>query len=126
MSEYYNIPFLKEECEEFLSFMDITVENIEFLVDFAHKYSFKSFSAKLGEFFRYNFYDIVSSDEFIHYKKPFVRILSYCEKAGSAEEELVFAKVCFFFLFYKHKFSYVYGFFKSPPNAINLVSLDAQ
>uniref|UniRef100_A0A914PID3 BTB domain-containing protein n=1 Tax=Panagrolaimus davidi TaxID=227884 RepID=A0A914PID3_9BILA len=93
MSEYYNIPFLKEECEEFLSCMDITVENIEFLVDFAYKYSFESFSAKLGEFIRYNFYDIVSSNEFIHYKKPFVQILSYCGKAGSAEEELVFAKI---------------------------------
>uniref|UniRef100_A0A914PNE9 BTB domain-containing protein n=1 Tax=Panagrolaimus davidi TaxID=227884 RepID=A0A914PNE9_9BILA len=93
MAEFYDVPFLKEFCEKFLSFIIYNVETIEEMVEFAEKYSLDRMKGALEVFIRCNLDQIVSNERFSSSGKPVVEFMSSINLYIQKQKESVFEAV---------------------------------
>uniref|UniRef100_A0AC34FB58 BTB domain-containing protein n=1 Tax=Panagrolaimus sp. ES5 TaxID=591445 RepID=A0AC34FB58_9BILA len=86
MSEFYGIQLLKERCIEFLSSMNIVVEDIEKMLEIAQRYSLTKFIESLKVHIERNMKVLIESEQWLDYKKPFIEFMSTVEKNSVLEE----------------------------------------
>uniref|UniRef100_A0AC34GX28 BTB domain-containing protein n=1 Tax=Panagrolaimus sp. ES5 TaxID=591445 RepID=A0AC34GX28_9BILA len=88
IAEFYGIDELKNACEEYLTKMEININNFYQMIETANKYSMIQFKKSIFNFISINLTDFLQSEQFLGVEKSIMKEIIESVKDTMRQEEL--------------------------------------